>query len=59
MDTLMNSETTHMTRDGDYFTKKYELTSTHSEDQHAAKIVPFRDALDQGCGRGRNSLYLN
>ncbi|MGO2256714.1 MAG: tellurite resistance methyltransferase TehB [Hafnia alvei] len=55
----MNSETTHMTRDSDYFTKKYELTSTHSEVLNAAKIVPVGDALDLGCGRGRNSLYLN
>ncbi|MCX8956757.1 tellurite resistance methyltransferase TehB [Erwinia psidii] len=43
----------------DYYTKKYQLTATHSEVVEAvSRMVPGR-ALDLGCGNGRNSLYLN
>lgn len=46
----------------DYFSKKHELTRTHSELIEAyprlhPQAQPPR-ALDVGCGRGRNSLYL-
>ncbi|GAB2950477.1 SAM-dependent methyltransferase TehB [Hafnia psychrotolerans] len=43
----------------DYFTKKYQMTGTHSEVIEAAKIIPPGRALDLGCGVGRNALYLN
>lgn len=43
----------------DYYAKKYNLTTTHSEVIEAVKSVPKGKALDLGCGRGRNSLYLN
>lgn len=55
----MNSNNNTTARDGDYYTRKYQLTATHSEVLNAAKIVPVGKALDLGCGRGRNSLYLN
>lgn len=42
-----------------YFTKKYQLTATHSEILAAAPSIPVGKALDVGCGTGRNSLYLN
>lgn len=42
----------------DYFSKKYELTRTHSEVLEAAQHVPVGRALDLGCGNGRNVLYL-
>ncbi|MDP8162696.1 SAM-dependent methyltransferase TehB [Pasteurella skyensis] len=43
----------------DFYAKKYNLTATHSEVLNAANYVPKGKALDLGCGRGRNSLYLN
>lgn len=46
-------------RSDSYYTEKYSLTATHSEVVNAAGIVVPGDALDLGCGRGRNALYLN
>lgn len=43
----------------DYFAKKYNLTTTHSEVLNAVNYIKGGKALDLGCGRGRNSLYLN
>lgn len=43
----------------DYYTKKFELTATHSEVIEAAKIINPGQVLDLGCGSGRNALYLN
>lgn len=43
----------------DYFAKKYNLTTTHSEVLNAVNHIQGGKALDLGCGRGRNSLYLN
>ncbi|SUB82778.1 Tellurite resistance protein TehB homolog [Pragia fontium] len=43
----------------EYFSKKYQLTQTHSEVVEAVKLIPPGKALDLGCGRGRNALYLN
>ena len=45
-------------RPADYFTKKYDMTATHSEVVEAAEQVPVGRALDIGCGGGRNALYL-
>lgn len=42
----------------DYVKKRHNLTRTHSEVLAAAEIIPAGKALDLGCGRGRNSLYL-
>lgn len=42
----------------DYFAKKHSLTRTHSEVIEAVQVVPAGRALDLGCGRGRNTLYL-
>lgn len=42
----------------DYFAKKYNLTKTHSEILNAVKEIKPCKALDLGCGRGRNSLFL-
>lgn len=47
----------------DYFSKKYNLTPTHSEVLfslpylHQANFPPAK-VLDLGCGRGRNTLFL-
>lgn len=43
----------------DFYAKKYNLTTTHSEVINAVNYVKGGKALDLGCGRGRNSLYLN
>lgn len=43
----------------DFYAKKYNLTSTHSEVLNAVNYIKGGKALDLGCGRGRNSLYLN
>lgn len=42
-----------------FYTKKYALTATHSEVVAASKIIAPCKTLDLGCGRGRNSLYLD
>lgn len=43
----------------DYYAKKYNLTATHSEVLNALNHIQGGKALDLGCGRGRNALYLN
>lgn len=43
----------------DYYSKKYNLTTTHSEVLNATQYIQQGKALDLGCGRGRNSLYLD
>lgn len=43
----------------DYFAKKYNLTTTHSEALNATNYIKSGKVLDLGCGRGRNSLYMN
>lgn len=43
----------------EYYAKKYNLTSTHSEVLNAVNYIKGGHALDLGCGRGRNALYLN
>ncbi|MDD7568653.1 MAG: SAM-dependent methyltransferase TehB [[Actinobacillus] rossii] len=43
----------------DYFSKKYNLTATHSELKAATKLLKPCKTLDLGCGQGRNSLYLS
>lgn len=43
----------------DYYAKKYNLTATHSEVLNAVNHIKGGTALDLGCGRGRNALYLN
>lgn len=42
-----------------FFAKKYNLTPTHSEVLNAVNYIKGGKALDLGCGRGRNALYLN
>lgn len=41
-----------------YFVEKYGLSPTHSEVLAAAPYFVGDRALDVGCGRGRNALYL-
>lgn len=48
-----------MTRSANYYTEKYGLTATHSEVLNAINYIQSGKVLDLGCGRGRNSLYLN
>ncbi len=46
-------------RSDNYFSEKYQLTLPHSEVLAAEKYLSGGKALDLGCGRGRNSLWLN
>lgn len=39
--------------------EKYHLTATHSEVLNAVKYIQNGKALDLGCGRGRNALYIS
>lgn len=41
------------------YAEQYGLSATHSAIVAAAEVVPPGKALDLGCGRGRNALYLN
>ena len=43
----------------DYFSRKYQLTATHSEVVSASEFITPGKTLDLGCGVGRNALYLN
>lgn len=43
----------------DYFSKKYNMTATHSEVKAAAERIQPCKTLDLGCGQGRNSLFLS
>ncbi|MCW9709581.1 SAM-dependent methyltransferase TehB [Avibacterium sp. 21-586] len=43
----------------DYFSKKYNMTPTHSEVKSAVESIPPCKVLDLGCGQGRNSLFLS
>ena len=42
----------------DYYHKKYGLTAVHSEMFEALNYIQSGSALDIGCGRGRNALFL-
>lgn len=42
-----------------YFSEKYQLTPPHSEVIAALPRLRVGNALDIGCGRGRNTLLLN
>lgn len=42
-----------------YYEKKYGLKPVHSEIKAAVNLIEPGKALDLGCGRGRNSLFLN
>lgn len=42
----------------DYYHKKYGLTPVHSEMFEVINYIQSGDALDIGCGRGRNALFL-
>lgn len=46
-------------RPEDFYSKKYNLTTTHSEVIAAMQYIQCGKALDLGCGHGRNALYLN
>ncbi|WP_040975681.1 SAM-dependent methyltransferase TehB [Necropsobacter massiliensis] len=43
----------------DYFSKKYNMTATHSEVKSAVQILKPCKTLDLGCGQGRNALFLS
>lgn len=41
-----------------YYQKKYHLSAPHSEVFEVLKYIQSGNALDLGCGRGRNSILL-
>lgn len=46
-------------RPEDYYQKKYELSAPHSEVVALGAALTGGTALDLGCGRGRNAIYLS
>ena len=46
-------------RPDNWFTEKYDLSPVHSEVRAALPKLTPGNALDLGCGKGRNSLYLS
>lgn len=42
----------------DYYQKKYRLSAVHSEVIEIIDHIQSGDALDLGCGQGRNALFL-
>ena len=55
----LECQLTFYCQEKDYFSKKYNLTPTHSEVLEAEPNIPLGKVLDLGCGQGRNSLYLS
>lgn len=55
----MGPFTMSTSRPDTYFAEKYGLTPPHSEVVAALPKLTPGNALDLGCGRGRNSLFLN
>lgn len=45
-------------RPQDYYQKKYRLSAVHSEVIEIVNHIQSGDALDLGCGQGRNALFL-
>lgn len=45
-------------RPENYYDKKYHLSAVHSEVLELTQHIQSGRALDLGCGRGRNALYL-
>lgn len=45
-------------REDRYYEKKYGLSAPHSEVVELLQHIQAGDALDLGCGRGRNSIFL-
>lgn len=46
-------------RPDNWFTEKYDLSPPHSDVRAALPKLTPGNALDLGCGKGRNSLYLS
>lgn len=53
-----NNESLTLSFPENYFKDKYGLSPTHSEVVAATPYFEGGKALDIGCGRGRNTLYL-
>ena len=51
-------ESSAMAHTDDYFAERYGLTLPHSELREMGSQLTGGHALDVGCGRGRNSLFL-
>ncbi|PIE43546.1 MAG: tellurite resistance methyltransferase TehB [Gammaproteobacteria bacterium] len=45
-------------RSEDYYQKKYQLSDVHSEVKEVMRYIQSGKAMDLGCGRGRNALFL-
>lgn len=41
-----------------YYSKKYDLTATHSEVVEAVKLIPVGKTLDLGCGGGGDEMHF-
>ncbi|PID43443.1 MAG: tellurite resistance methyltransferase TehB [Proteobacteria bacterium] len=58
MDDELRCQLAFYCRPEDYYQKKYRISDTHPEVLEVVRYIQSGKAMDMGCGRGRNALFL-